>query len=81
MDFGAGHEADDSPGKATAGTPLYLAPEVLSGGAATPRSDVYSIGVVLFRLLTGSYPVLAGDLADLRRAHATGDGADARLRC
>ena len=79
MDFGAGHEADDSTGKATAGTPLYLAPEVLSGGAATRRSDVYSIGVVLFRLLTGSYPVFGGDLADLRRAHATGDGADARL--
>ena len=79
MDFGAGHEADDSTGKAIAGTPLYLAPEVLSGGAATRRSDVYSIGVVLFRLLTGSYPVFGGDLADLRRAHATGDGADARL--
>ena len=79
MDFGAGHEADDSTGKATAGTPLYLAPEVLSGGDATRRSDVYSIGVVLFRLLTGSYPVFGGDLADLRRAHATGDGADARL--
>ena len=79
MDFGAGHEADDSTGKAIAGTPLYLAPEVLSGGAGTRRSDVYSIGVVLFRLLTGSYPVFGGDLADLRRAHATGDGADARL--
>ena len=79
MDFGAGHEADDSSGKATAGTPLYLAPEVLSGGAATRQSDVYSIGVVLFRLLTGSYPVFGGDLADLRRAHATGDRADARL--
>jgi serine/threonine-protein kinase len=78
MDFGAG-QADDSTGKAVAGTPLYLAPEVLSGGDATRRSDVYSIGVVLFRLLTGSYPVTGGDLADLRRAHATGDGADARL--
>jgi serine/threonine protein kinase/tetratricopeptide (TPR) repeat protein len=79
MDFGAGHEAGDSTAKASAGTPLYLAPEVLSGGAATQRSDVYSIGVVLFRLLTGSYPVFGGDLADLRRAHATGDGADARV--
>ena len=79
MDFGAGHEADESTGKAAAGTPLYLAPEVLSDGAATRRSDVYSIGVVLFRLLTGSYPVFGGDLADLRRAHATENGADARL--
>jgi TolB-like protein/cytochrome c-type biogenesis protein CcmH/NrfG len=79
MDFGTGHEADDSTGKATAGTPLYLAPEVLLGRDATRRSDVYSIGVVLFRLLTGSYPVFGGDLAALRRAHATGDRADARL--
>ena len=79
MDFGTGHEADDATGKTAAGTPLYLAPEVLSGGFATRRSDVYGIGVVLFRLLTGSYPVVAGDLADLRRAHARGDPVDARL--
>jgi eukaryotic-like serine/threonine-protein kinase len=79
MDFGAGHDADDSAGKATAGTPLYLAPEVLSGGAATRRSDVYSIGVVLFRLLTSSYPVMGGDLEDLRRAHEKGNGGDAQL--
>jgi TolB-like protein len=79
MDFGAGHEAEHASGKPVAGTPLYLAPEVLSGEAASRRSDVYSIGVVLFRLLTGSYPVKGGDLAELRRAHATGDGAEARL--
>ena len=79
MDFGAGHEADDSTGKTITGTPLYLAPEVLAGGAATRRSDVYSIGVVLFRLLTGAYPVSGGDLAELRRAHATGDAGQARL--
>ena len=79
MDFGAGREVDDSSEKAVAGTPLYLAPEVLSGRTATRRSDVYSVGVVLFRLLTGSYPVFGGDLADLRRAHAAGEGTDARL--
>jgi serine/threonine-protein kinase len=78
MDFGTGRELDDSTATGVAGTPLYLAPEVLAGGAATPRSDVYSIGVVLFRLLTASYPVSGTDLADLRRAHADGTGAAGR---
>ena len=35
------------------GTANYLAPEVRSGGAATPASDIYALGVTLFRLLTG----------------------------
>jgi serine/threonine-protein kinase len=76
MDFGTGRELEATD-MHIAGTPLYLAPEVLSGAAATPRSDAYSIGVVLFRLLTNTYPVLGADLADLRRAHAAGgDAAD-----
>jgi TolB-like protein/Flp pilus assembly protein TadD len=79
MDFGTGRELDDSTETHIAGTPLYLAPEVLSGGAATARSDVYSVGVVLFRLVTASYPVPAGNLAELRRAHASGGGTDGRL--
>jgi TolB-like protein/tetratricopeptide (TPR) repeat protein len=79
MDFGTGRELNAVTDVPIAGTPLYLAPEVLSGGIATPQSDVYSIGVLLFRLLTGSYPVSARDLAELRRAHAAGERTDARL--
>jgi serine/threonine-protein kinase len=79
MDFGTGHETDDSAGDAIVGTPLYLAPEVLAGRPATRQSDVYSIGVVLFRLLTGSYPVFGGDLPDLRRAHASREKGGVRV--
>ena len=77
MDFGAGRaQGGDAAG--VAGTPLYLAPEVLAGEPPTPRSDIYSVGVLLFHLLTGRYPYSAGDLAGLRAAHA--GGARAWLR-
>ena len=35
------------------GTESYIAPEVAAGGAATPASDTYALGVVMFKLLTG----------------------------
>ncbi len=54
------------------GTPLYMAPELLAGGAATQRTDVYSLGVLLFFLLTGTYPFMAMTLEGLREAHARG---------
>lgn len=79
MDFGTGREVTDATDQHIAGTPLYLAPEVLLGSDATPQSDVYSVGVVLFRLLTNAYPVSGRTLADLRQAHTDPGEADARV--
>jgi TolB-like protein/tRNA A-37 threonylcarbamoyl transferase component Bud32/Tfp pilus assembly protein PilF len=81
MDLGAGREAVAAPAANRTdqtGTPLYLAPEVLHGEAASVRSDVYSLGVLLYHLATKSYPVLATTVDDLRQAHAT--RTRARLR-
>ena len=76
MDFGTGLLLeDDEAVKASpvAGTPLYLSPEVLAGADASPQSDIYSLGVLLFHLVTGSYPYVARSLAELRRMHDRGE--------
>jgi TolB-like protein len=77
MDFGAGR-AQGTDATGVAGTPMYLAPEVLAGEPPTPRSDLYSLGVLLFHLLTAEYPRTGADLDGLRAAHA--DGARTWLR-
>jgi eukaryotic-like serine/threonine-protein kinase len=80
MDFGTGSELGAGSETNVAGTPLYLSPEVLSGATPTARSDVYSIGVLLYHLATGSYPVQARDVPDLRRAHARGERTELRQK-
>ena len=73
MDFGTGRDLEDDAASDLAGTPLYLAPEVLQGQRATVRSDIYSLGVLLYHLVTGSYPVHARTLREVRRAHERGE--------
>ena len=78
MDFGTGREQDDPSGESLAGTPLYLAPELICRNEATVRSDIYSIGVLLYHLVTCSYPVQAHSLQELREAHERAERWDLR---
>lgn len=71
MDFGAGYDVKTDPasGSRIEGTPMYLAPEVFAGGSRTALSDIYSVGVLLYYLATGSYPVGAHAVGDARQRH------------
>lgn len=59
--------ATEAGAPAVTGSPASLAPEVLEGHPATPSADLYSLGVLLFRLLTDHYPA---DPADADRSNA-----------
>lgn len=72
MDLGAGQllEGPRKPDEHITGTPAYMAPEVLAGGRASTRSDIYSLGVLLYYLVSGTYPVEGHTWTDYLMAHA-----------
>jgi len=78
MDFGTGYDGRRGEPPGLSGTPLYLAPELLAGHPPSISTDVYSIGVVLFYLLTGIHPVRGETLGDLRVAHRDRSASDVR---
>ena len=57
VDFGLAKQIHSGPTPARlAGTPHYMAPELLQGDAASPASDVFALGVCYYQMLTGQYP-------------------------
>jgi serine/threonine-protein kinase len=75
MDFGAGIDLArdrEARSRAVAGTPLYLAPELFEHGSPTVASDIYSLGVLIFHMVTGRFPVEGKSFDDLAAAHERG---------
>jgi serine/threonine-protein kinase len=51
------------------GSPQYFAPEQASGAAPSPASDVYSLGIIMYEMLTGSLPFQGRTAAELAQQH------------
>jgi WD40 repeat protein len=66
-DFGiAARLADpENPARPVTSSPAYVPPEELAGRPHTPRSDIYSLGLLAFELLTGQRPPMDGSLPSL----------------
>jgi serine/threonine protein kinase/tetratricopeptide (TPR) repeat protein len=72
MDFGLGHDATAGPNEDLGGTPVYMAPELFEGQPASLRSDIYALGVLLYHLVTGSFPVEGASVKEISTAHSEG---------
>ncbi len=57
---------------ATMGTPMYSAPEQLSGDSIDHRADIYALGATLFQMLSGETPYASGKITKIFSAKANG---------
>ncbi|MBV8604995.1 MAG: serine/threonine protein kinase [Pelomonas sp.] len=80
MDFGIARLADGSRTRTglVLGTPSFMSPEQLAGLSVDGRSDLYSLGVLLYQLLTGQLPHQAESMARLMQAIAKQPPPDVR---
>jgi predicted Ser/Thr protein kinase len=70
-DFGIATLGADA-GEGVAGTPQYMAPELLVGKAASAKSDIYALGLILFEVFTGKRAYEAKTIGELKQLHDTG---------
>ena len=81
LDFGIAHSLgseDDAGGQSRiVGSPLYMSPEQLRRSSIDPRTDVWSLGVVMFELLTGAAP-FEGSFAQMVQAILSGSAPTVR---
>ncbi|MBP5991471.1 MAG: serine/threonine protein kinase [Piscinibacter sp.] len=80
MDFGVARVDDASRTRTgiVLGTPSFMSPEQMSGRRTDGRSDLYSLGVMLFQLLTGTLPFEGGSMAELMRRIVNEPAPDVR---
>src|SRR5438309_5723365 len=72
-DFGlAGIAASIKGAEVRAGTPAYMAPDQLAGPAISRKRDIYSLGVVLFEILTAKRALVAATLPDMLKQRESG---------
>jgi eukaryotic-like serine/threonine-protein kinase len=65
----------------TIGTPAYISPEQAQGRAVDGRSDLYSLGITMYRSLTGEVPFKSRDWFELARMHVEDRPEPLRVRC
>jgi len=80
MDFGIARIADGSRTRTglVLGTPSFMSPEQLAGLTVDGRSDLYSLGVMLYQLLTGQLPHQSSSMAKLMYSIANQEPPDVR---
>jgi serine/threonine protein kinase len=75
IDFGISHSAltaaqnADDTQREIAGTPYYMSPEQAAGAVTDERADLYSLGVILYQMLTGAKPYVGATTVDILQQH------------
>jgi serine/threonine-protein kinase len=72
MDFGLAGLAGQLQGDVRSGTPAYMSPEQLAGTEVTVRSDIYSLGLLLYEIFTGKRAFEASSMIELMQMQEKG---------